>query len=80
MLAKRNIAKSWGAETVPHLNEGKKDLEWCMVTEKLIYEGRGWFKEWAKVWGELNRYRGTIVNMIEDEGETNRVNWPKPGG
>ena len=74
MIAKRNIAKNWGAEVMPSLYEWKKDLDWCMITEKVIYEGRGCFKKWAKIWGEWNKYRGEVIDMSETEGNASRIN------
>ena len=61
IIAKRNVARLWGTNTVPTLTEWEKNLDWCMLAEKVIYESRGCPKKWTKIWGEWNTYRGHLL-------------------
>ena len=63
-IAKRNIARKWGSDLAPLLNDWKKDMDWCMLAEKVIYESRGCPQKWKKIWEDWNEYRGGIVSNV----------------
>ena len=70
MIAKRNIARAWGAALPPNIQDWQRDLDWCMSTERVIYEGRGCLRKWSKIWGKWNTFRGEICsNEVEDSTE-----------
>ena len=54
MVARRNIVRLWGAVSSPTVLEWEKDLDWCMMAEKIAYEGRGCPRKWSKIWGKWN--------------------------
>lgn len=41
IVAKRNTARLWKAHEAPTLIASKRDMDWCMVMERTIYESRG---------------------------------------
>ena len=58
IVAKRNIVRLWGAINPPRLQDWKQDMDWSMLAEKTIYEGRGCPRKWEKIWVSWNNYRG----------------------
>ena len=72
MVAKRNIVRLWGAEAAPTVAEWERDLDWCMMAEKIAYEGRGCPRKWSKIWGKWNAHRGDLcINVSEGESTEN---------
>ena len=67
-IAKRNVARLWGAEQPPRREEWEQDLDWAMLAEKVTYEGRGCPNKWRKIWTEWGTYRG-IACMVEEDIE-----------
>lgn len=57
-VAKRNIARTWGAQGPPNWEQWRKDLDWCQAAEETIYASRGCTKKWEKIWGPWRKYRG----------------------
>ena len=68
-VAKRNIARKWGSDLAPLLMEWKKDMDWCMLAEKVIYESRGCPQKWRKIWGNWNEHRGGMVSIAAEPEE-----------
>lgn len=60
MIAKRNIARLWGADTLPTIRSWKADLDWCMLHEKSVYIARGCPQKWIAIWSNWNEYRGNL--------------------
>lgn len=60
MIAKRNIAQAWGAETPPTLQEWKNNMDWNMFREKDVFVSRGCPRKWSRIWSSWNTYRGNI--------------------
>lgn len=72
MLAKRNIIRLWGIQTVPTVEDWRKDMDWSMVSEKSVYVARGCPRKWSQIWSRWNDYRGGIceppdINFDHDE-------------
>lgn len=58
IVAKRNIAKKWGANRPPDIRELEEDLDWCSGDEKVTYKARGCPNKGDKIWGPWRTYRG----------------------
>ena len=58
MVAKRNIAKLWGSNLTPKLEDWKNDKDWNGISERAVYSSRGCPQKWSKVWGKWSEYRG----------------------
>lgn len=53
IIAKSYIARLWGAGSAPFLRDWKRNMDWCMVEEKVVYRSRGCSRKWERVWGKL---------------------------
>lgn len=56
-MAKRNVANSWGAPTLPATHEWEKDMDWYHQAKRVVYKSRGCPKKWEKVWRGWSAYR-----------------------
>ena len=63
-VAKRNIARLWGAENPPLFKEWQRDMDWCMLAEKVTYKIRGCPRKWSKIWDKWNNFRGGLVETL----------------
>ncbi|KAJ1130631.1 hypothetical protein NDU88_008982 [Pleurodeles waltl] len=71
-VAKRNVAKSREAEQALDLETSKRDIDWCMLSEKVAYEGRGCPQKCGEIWNGWNSYRGLIqgdLDLVGKDGE-----------
>lgn len=55
MIAKRNAMLLWGADSIPTLRDWKRDMDWCMVAKKAVYN-RGCRQKWGKVRNTWNMF------------------------
>lgn len=67
MVAKRNIAQKWGAIQPPTVSAWKKDMDWCMFREKIVYIARRCPRKWNQILTEWNVYRGDICTPPADD-------------
>lgn len=57
-VAKRNIARAWGAGDAPSVESWKRDMDWCHSAEQSVYQRWGCPRKWEKIWGAWAKYRG----------------------
>lgn len=61
VIAKRNIARLWGANAAPTMKDWEKDLDRCQRAEQVVYQSRGCPQKWKQIWASWRAYRGEII-------------------
>lgn len=62
VIAKRNIARLWGANAAPTMKDWEKDLDRCQRAEQVVYQSRGCPQKWEKIWTAWRLYRGDLTD------------------
>mgnify|MGYP002804626708 CR=1 FL=1 len=66
IVAKRDIAKLWGATECPTIEEWKRGMDMYMAAEKVTYRSRGCPRKFLKIWGCWIRHYALDLSIDED--------------
>lgn len=69
VVAKRDIAKYWGAQRIPTLTEWKSSMDLYMAAEKVVYRARGCPRKFRKIWSPWLKYYKLDLD-VEEEAHT----------
>lgn len=50
MVAKRDIAVAWKDPASPPITKWRKEVDWCAMQEKPVYEARGCPAKYGRIW------------------------------
>ena len=70
-VATWDIARGWGAEEVPTLEEWKREMDIYMAAEKTTYRNRGCPQKFLKIWGCWQTFYG--LDLLTDNEEATGV-------
>ena len=67
MVAKRDIARRWGAKECPTLEEWRVGMDMYMAAEKTTYRARGCPQKFPKIWGSWLQHQGIDFLLAEPD-------------
>ena len=65
VVAKRDIARRWGAQECPTLDEWRVGMDMYMAAERTTYRARGCPRKFKKIWGSWLQHQGMDLPMDE---------------